>query len=197
MPIRIAFPSWYKRGLIILRKAPVYGYRIKIYDLTMFHGYSPEEAIAFMRNEFQSGWKIIFLNRTNKLKQAMSSLVAEARDQYHVKDVEHEKQVKAPVHVDAASIPDRIIKLNQFSEWEKAALNGFDYLNINYESDLLPSDMHQSTLDRLTVFLGVEKCVAKSALKRSSANEMSEYVSNYDEVIQVVRNNGLSHFLEQ
>lgn len=196
MPIRILFPVWYKRGLIKLRKAPVYGYRIKIYDLTMFHSYRPEEAIDFMRSEFSAGWKIIFLNRKNKLRQAMSSLVAEARDQYHVKGLDHKKKGKDRVKVDAVSIPDRLKKLNAFSDWEQKALVGFDYLDINYEHDLLPNEKHQQTLDRLTSYLGVGACIAESKLRRSSANDMADYVLNYDEVLEILKANDLMHYLE-
>ncbi len=193
MPIKILFPTYYKRSLARVSTAPIYGYRIKIYDLIMFHNHTFQESIEFMRNEFNNGNKIIFLNRENKFRQAMSSLVAEARGTYHQKKGANGLAEK--VVVDAKSIPERIEKLKQFSSWEKEALAGFDYLEINYEKDLLPPDRHQATLDRITEFLGVEACAADSQYKRSSDDDISKYVENHEEVLSILRSSGNEFYL--
>ena len=195
MPIKILFPTYYKRSLARVSTAPIYGYRIKIYDLIMFHNHTFQESIEFMRNEFNNGNKIIFLNRENKFRQAMSSLVAEARGDFHYKA--DSKGAKKKIHIDAKSIPMRIDKLNEFTQWDKRALDGFEFLDINYETDLLPQEKHQETLDRICSFLNIDPCVATSEYKRSSVNQLEDYIENYDEVKSVLEENQLHTYLNQ
>ncbi|MCO4806524.1 MAG: hypothetical protein KC456_08015 [Flavobacteriales bacterium] len=195
MPIRLLFPKFYKRTLANLPKQPVYGYRIKIYDLVMFHNHSPEESIQFLRSEFKAGHKVIYLHRTDKFRQAMSSLVAEARGDFHYKA--DSKGAKKKIHIDAKSIPMRIDKLNEFTQWDKRALDGFEFLDINYETDLLPQEKHQETLDRICSFLNIDPCVATSEYKRSSVNQLEDYIENYDEVKSVLEENQLHTYLNQ
>ena len=194
MPIRVLFPKFYKRSLRSFNLKPIYGYRIKIYELTMFQGHTESSAIEAMRKEFSQGYKIIYLHRENKFRQAMSSLVAEARGQFHDKTKGDIKRQK--VCIDHTAIPHRIELLNDFTTWEQRALEGFEHLSISYEKDLLIQENHQSTLDKITNYLGSKKATAQSAYKRSSSDDMSEYIENYDEVIEILKSSNNMHFLE-
>ena len=193
MPIKVLFPNFYKRTLRSLQQKPIYGYRVKIYELTMFQGYSQAGAIREMRKEFTKGNKIIYLYRKNKFRQAMSSLVAESRGTFHQK---LDKTKPSKVKVDHESLPYRINLLNQFTEWEKEAMAGFDRLEIEYETDLLIQENHQATLDKITQYLGSEPATANTDYKRSSKDDISEYVLNYDDVLETLEKSNNMHYLK-
>jgi len=102
-------------------RSPVYGCKIKIYDLEHQHGMNEEETKSFLRARFAEGWKIIHLRRTNKLRQALSSLVAEATETYHVaKEDGPSERSKVKVNVD--ELPHRLHWLKKYDQHEEAAL---------------------------------------------------------------------------
>ncbi len=121
MPIRVRFPKLYLNLRMKSFRSPVYGCKIKIYDLEHQHGMNEEETKSFLRARFAEGWKIIHLRRTNKLRQALSSLVAEATETYHVaKEDGPSERSKVKVNVD--ELPHRLHWLKKYDQHEEAAL---------------------------------------------------------------------------
>lgn len=194
MPRKIWFPKAYLRSLIKTRTAPIYGFRLKVYDMTLEHGFSREENRAFIKKFFDEGWKVIYLKRDRKLRQALSSLLAEARDQFHAEET---GAVQGAVKIDAQSIPYRLNLLDSFCEEEEKCLEGIEHLKVSYEDDLLDQSGHQPLLDRIADYLNVNTAVAKSKYKRTVKDNLEDQVTNLDEVRSILTTNNLDAYLKE
>lgn len=188
LPLRVPFKSAYLSGLRKKHLDKRYGYRIKVYDLTQTQGCSWEENISFLQQLIQPNIKVIHLVRDNKFRQAMSSLVAEARGRYH--DFE-DRMVPEKIRVDAASIPERIRLLNFFSAQELELLRNRAVFKVSYEEDLLKEARHQALLDEIAEFINTQRATATSTYKRSTPDALEDVIDNWNEVQDVLEKNNL------
>lgn len=76
----VFFPFQYVKGRCAKAKKNVYGFRVKIYQLIHNQHQKPEK---FLLNLSKDGWQIIYLKRTNILRQAISRMVAKSKDEWH------------------------------------------------------------------------------------------------------------------
>lgn len=159
--------------------AKAYGCRIKIYDLTDSQNYSEAAACTFIRECAASGWRIVYLHRKNIFKQALSSMVAEARNTYHHKAGSGRSDI---VTLDSSSLLYRLRLLRDFERREKDALHGINHLALSYEVDLLNNAKHQESLDKLAQFLNLPKAEASTQYLRTSTDNPADYIANYKEI---------------
>lgn len=194
MPIRVRFPKQYMSWRMKSFRSAVYGCKIKVYDLGHQHGMDESQTRKFLRDRFAEGWKIIHLRRSNKLRQALSSLVAETTEEYHSTSDQSVSE-REKIYIKVEELPHRLHWLQRYDQLEDEILKGFESFKVSYEQHLLPAENHQALLDSLMAFLNLPPCKAKTSYRRTSADDLKSYIANYDEMVEVLTANNYQEYL--
>ncbi|MDY7015854.1 MAG: hypothetical protein SVX43_20125, partial [Cyanobacteriota bacterium] len=152
---------------------------------------SPED---FLWKLHQDGWKIIYLQRLNIFRQVISNLVAQSRGKWHEKP--KEKLRRSQVSIDLKELMRQLKRYDNNLVKAKTMLQKVPYCEITYEFDLLNSENHQNTLDRIFDYLGVESVSVKAQLKKVSQKNLSQDIENYQEVVDFIGQTDYAKFLE-
>jgi LPS sulfotransferase NodH len=186
------YPLQYISGLSKRRVPENFIFHVKIYHLTR-NRKRPIDPAMFLEELYKDGWKIIYLRRKNKVKQVLSSVIAEHRGAYHkFNDTEEEYKIT----LDCTSFVERVNRRIQDEENERKALANVKYLEIVYEEDLEKSDVHQKTVDKILDYSSLEHRMAQTNHKKVNAQSMKNLISNYDEFVGCLNTQGWQSFLE-
>jgi LPS sulfotransferase NodH len=167
---------------------PVFGFKVKIYQLTDAQNVDPREFLGELRDR---SYRIIYLRRNNLLRHAISNTFAEARQSYH----DRSTGPRPSIAVDPAQLIGVMQRRQQHLEDEAVVLEGFDYLTVEYERDLLNPRQHQPTADRVFAFLGLDPVSVGTDLSRSVSGSLADRIANYDELVAALEGTDFSRFL--
>ena len=185
---KVEDPIGYVEGLAAKSPQPVYGFKVKIYQLADAQQVDPR---GFLEELRKRSYRIIYLRRTNLLRHVISNEFAVARDSYH----DRADGPRPAIEVN----PDKVLTLmrrrQNHLENEAAVLEGFDYLPLEYEQDLLRSDRHQATADAVFAHLGLEPASVATDLFRSVSGSLADRIANYDELSAAVESSEFAHFV--
>lgn len=186
----LLFPYRYIIGRAAKRKQQIYGYQLKIDQFELIQRI---DAPTFLSKLHQEGWKILYLQRTNILRQAISELVARSRNKW-------EDRSKNPLKNQKIKIDNQ--QLLRLLEWrenmlqqERQALAGVSYLPLTYENDLLNSDKHQQTLNKVFNYLGVASAPVQTRFQRTTSDQISDFIENYHEIADLIAQTDYDRFL--
>jgi D-mannonate dehydratase len=70
------------------------------------------------------------------------------------------------------------------------------YLTIYYEDDLEDEKKWQATSDKIFNYLNLESMPVHSNLKKTYDKPYSELITNYDELIECIQQNGVSEIMK-
>lgn len=189
---KIRFPQLYlesrKRIARIIRK-PVYGFKVKYSQLVLHQKFRKD----FLKNLFDSGWKIIYLKRNNYLKATISTILAEKRGFYHQKGAKIKNFEK--IRIDVEELYEKTKGRERAAKLEKDWLIGIDFHFVSYENDLLNQDKHQETLEKIFRFLELPSVQIHTNFRKLSKGDLSLDISNFDEVKEFFNYSEFSHFL--
>lgn len=145
-------PAKYVMGRARLSRSNSFICHVKIYHLTTDRKkpVSPED---FIKSLIDDGWKIIYLNRKNKVKQTLSNQVAKLRGSYHKFDDSKEQY---QITVDCQKFVQQIQYRYEYDEQEQQCLSGIPHYTVIYEDDLENGQNHQKTVDGILDFLALE-----------------------------------------
>lgn len=177
-----ADPLRYARACSVGHRGDTYGFKLKIYHLN--EGQGIVDAGAWLRRLHAGGWAVIALQRRNVLRQALSSLVAQQRRQYHVEGASNGSA--QPVVVDAADLLRRTEARVAMCAREQQALAGIPHLALHYEDDLLHPDNHQRTADRVFDYLGLPPVTVSTGLRKIADGGLDTVVANAAEITTAV-----------
>ncbi len=194
---KITFPQLYldsRSRITRLNRKPVYGFKVKLTQL-VFDQEFPE---SFIKGLYDDGWKIIYLRRNNFLKASLSTVLARERGLYHIttQDSEKESNKLRKIKIDCEELYNMTKGREQFAKIEMDWLKGTDYFVVSYEDDLLDSNKHQQTLDKIFRFLEISRAKVSTHLRRTSSGDLSQDIANYDEVKRYFRTTEFTHFLD-
>jgi LPS sulfotransferase NodH len=175
----VPFPAAYVRARSTVSPKPIYGFKVKIYQLTSDQGL--RDPRRFLDVLHRDGWKVIYLWRANVLRQAMSNVIAERRQLYQITNGQPSPAIER-MAVDVDLLMRRMQGRTRFLRDEADVLRDFPHVAVQYERDLLDSSAHQRTLDRLFDFLSTPRVPVSTRLARINDRRLSELVSNFDEV---------------
>ena len=187
----LRFPVAFVRGFSRHFAHENFIFHVKVYHL-QDGDFSMMDPKKFLNKLQAEGWKIIFLHRENVLRQTLSRHKADKSKVYHIKkELGDEKKIELNLNDFAWEIERR----KSLYQEEKAHLEGLDYIQVNYESDLSNADKQQQTLDRIFDYLGLPKTNVTTALKKTGKASLQDSISNYDEMLELVQAKGWAHYL--
>jgi LPS sulfotransferase NodH len=187
------FPRLYLHGCAAVTHKPMAGFHVKCYQLT--EDQKMKEPKAFLKGLVDDGWKLIYLKRSNLFRHAVSPLIASKRNLWHV-DNKKGKRSLEPVELDPQVILERIHAREEYGRIDRELLEGFDFLPIEYESDLLKSDHWKNTHEKLCSFLDVPFEDLYSPLKRTTNSRLEDTLVNFGEIRKYLTEKGYGHFID-
>lgn len=178
---KILFPELYIKSRS--KKAarankPVYGFKVKISQLTLEHKYKDHRKIFL--NLLDKGWKFLYLRRENYLRHKLSTMYAVETNIFHLKKNENVSREK--IKVDCQKLLDGITFGEHIYKTEEEILKGIPHLKLTYEKDIQDNSKHQETADKIFKYLNLQPHTVKTDLKRVSSENLKDIILNYDEV---------------
>jgi len=161
-------------------RSSIVGFKVKLYHFLKEQNVDVTETLK----QFEAdGWKIIYLERKNKLEQSLSNMIAKRRGSFHNTSNNNESVIKDLVF--DLSYDDLIRKIERrekYTEQEYEALKKVKYLHITYEDDLLDSQKHQQTADKIFNYIGVPSVPVSSKFKKINNKPKNELIKNWEEL---------------
>ncbi len=180
-------------------KTKAYGFKVKIYQLTKKQKiHNPKQIMSDLHRR---GWKIIYLKRRNLFHHAISNIVAEQRKKetlfqaayiHTVEDgpVKHEK-----THVDCEDIIKRMKCRESFLAEEEMVLRGLPHMQLVYEDNLLKSEDHQNTANRIFGYLGLPPFPVTTRFVKIVPERLENVIDNFDEIVNLLSKTKYAEFL--
>jgi len=186
----IFFPTLYIKGRAVRFENSTYGFELKPYHLERQHLNLKKWMVKLDRN----GWKIIHLQRRNVFLQAISFLIAKQRNQW--KDRLDNPLKGSKFYINSDKLIKEIQKRESCLVRENKALEQLHYITITYEDDLLKAEQHQKTAERVFEYLGVDSVSVKTKYKRTTSDNMSDFIENYEEIVSVISQTKYEKFMD-
>lgn len=169
----------------VYSKKYVRGYKFTIqpssFELSSENHAAAKQGLQALVNQ---GIKIIYLERENLVRQAVSWLLA---DQDRIKKQNYRKGQKPPAKMSSMEFQpevllERIQKFEAFADFEKTILSDIPHLHLSYEKNLMSEKDHDSTMAKVFEFLGVDLEKVTARYMRLSSDDLSKSISNYQEI---------------
>lgn len=189
---KLASPARYVEGKSRLARAPVYGFKAKIYQLSDVQRLDPA---LFMRRLHRSGWTIIHIERENLLRHSLSAVLAEQRQMYQAKEDTDLRGRRSKEHIPVELLINEMRQRERYGSQEAAVLQDIPHLHISYEADLADAERQQLSLNRVFEALGVPPVEVHTNLRRINSSSLRDDVSNYDELSQALGEHGFESYL--
>lgn len=171
---RVLFPRVYLEGLSARTKSDVYGCILRqshIYSITRdFEG--------FQRRLAAEGWKVVYLQRRDRLRLALSQLRAASSGIWH----RYAPGALAPMVVDVRELRDQLRWIDQCRRHEERIMGSVPHLKVVYEDDLFAASAHQATADAVFAFLGLPSVPVAARTFVTTPPDLSQAVANWEEV---------------
>lgn len=187
----VAFPRGLLNRLAYKSREQVYGAKLITYQIAEVQGI--HDAEAFLRGLCDDGFRLIHIRRRT-FDQALSLSVAQATHRYHIRK-------HAPVGVGIAALsldPERWLHQIRWNmamlDYEDRLMARFAHLRVDYEPDLADPAMHQHSVDRICLWLGVASSPVTADLDPTGARSI---VTNLDTLRQAVTSGGFARLLTE
>ena len=176
----VPFPCSHVLGRAARCEAPTYGCKLLSYqvrDVQRFPG-RPEDLLRTLHREH--GFHILYLRRTNRLRHALPNIRAR-RDTFHRKLSD-----PAPGPTALPVAPDHVVEWMERSEalhaYEQRLLHDVPHLSLTYEAHIRHADAHQSTVDAICDYVGIDSGPVESSYRKTAPASLRDRVANYDEL---------------
>ncbi len=141
----------------------------------------------------QQGWKVIYLKRVNSLRQAVSFLVANTRNEW-IGTKKNTLQEK--IHIDCDELLAKMERLENALQKDDEIVAPVPHLPLVYEDHLINSEQHQATLNQVFEYLGIDSApIYTNMSKTSSSKNLADIIDNYEEVERRVSQSKFAQFL--
>lgn len=190
----VPFPYRHVWGRAARCSAEAYGCKILSYQIKDVQR-PPGPREDFLHTvHHEHGFQILYLRRTNLVRHALSNIRAR-RDTFHRKKSDPDDGSRA-LRVD----PDRVMEWMRSSEalheYEHALLDGVPHLSLTYEEHLRHADDHQSTVDLVCDFLGIESGPVESSYRKVAPPSLRDRVANYEELARRLEGTPYAKYLD-
>lgn len=188
------FPMGYIRGICGASTKPVVGFHVKIYQL-LYDQKMPEPQV-FLDRLREDDWKMIFLKREDIFRHAVSPILAQARNLWHVGKTGEALNPPTSVRLNPDQVVAAVRQRQTYRKMEAEIVSDFPHLEICYERDLFDSTQRQRTSGRLCEYLGVAKQNLTSPLKATTSRSLKDAIENFGEIEHAMRDAGMGACLE-
>ena len=195
LPAMIGKLNWLKlyiNGCALKHHKPAYGFLLKLTHLPQGQGI---DNVEFLRYLTDQGWKIIYTQRRNFVKQIISAIIAINRHQWHDSSDNPLKNKK--FHIDLDELFKGIQRKETQTATELDILQHLPHLTVVYEDELLEPQWHQQTTDKIFDYLGIPSVSVQASLKKTTPKDLSQIVENYDEIVEAIGKTSHAHFLNE
>lgn len=178
LELRQPFPGQlvFRRALRARLHGQAYGFKLLSRHARQHHPYNPA---PFVHRFHERGFRIIVLDRRDRLEQAMSVIRAEGRPAHHRRSDETRF---VPMRVDPVAVLTALFLIEEGVAFVRDTLKEIPKLELVYEDDLREAPHQQRTVDRVCSFLGLDPAPVKTELLRLTPRSASDQVENFDEV---------------
>lgn len=188
----VFFPKLFIKAMCALSKKDIYGFKIKIYQLTKSQDI--QDPKQFMHELYRQGWKIIYVKRRNFLHREVAALTSKSRRlRFKLKDTPS-KWVK--IYFDCKDLIEGLQRREMYLAQEEEILKNLSHITIVFEDDLLRTENHQRTVDKIFDYLGLPSVPVKTIFLRAVSERLSDSVQNYEEVVGAISQTKYANFLE-
>lgn len=139
------------------------------------------------------GYRLIVLLRRNPVQQALSSIRAESSQFHHRRG---DNATFVPITVDPVSLMARSWIAEAETSALKDAVGSVPSLGLTYEDDLLDVAQHQTTVDRVCDYLGIESSPVSTDLVKIAPPGIEESVTNVEEVWDLLKRSRYAPYLD-
>lgn len=192
---RVFFPGLYRNARSLLGNKEIYGFKCLTYHIGKILKVKREEQSDFLRKLSDEGYRIIYLQRENAVRQALSNLYARHRNQFHSNSTVMTKNEDKKMTVDLSEFNDWVEGLQRQSKREESLLDGIPHLKLFYERDLADPASHVETLKKLSEYLSVTFELPETELQKVTPKKLSTFIKNHQEVENFILEKGYSYFL--
>lgn len=178
LELRQPFPGLvvFSRALRARLHGHAYGFKLLSRHARQHYPYNPA---PFVQRFHERGFRIIVLDRRDRLEQAMSVIRAEGRPAHHRRS---DDARFAPLRIDPVAILTALFLIEEGVAFVHETLKAIPKLELVYEDDLREASQQQRTVDRVCSFLGLEPAPVQTELLRLTPRSVVDQVENFDEV---------------
>ena len=149
-----------------------FGFKLLTYQCTDV--FKLKDVGAFLNYFHQNGYRIIYLERTNLVKQAISNISAFQN-----------RQFQSTAKVDQITIAPEKLKmwldiLQNRKKIETEALKNLPFLHLNFENQLHRAQAHQDTINQICEYLELPHSPIQSPNTKIIKAPLPEYLNNYE-----------------
>lgn len=169
----------------------LHGFHLKFWHLTDTQ--RVRDPAGFLKALEDRGALFLHLKRENVAAAAISSIHAKRIRMYH--HTETKTRRLKTMHLDPAELTAAIDWRLRGLERERMMLDGIARHDLSYERDLLDAETRDARLRPTFDYLGVEPHPLSTHLRKSINRPFSEFLENYDELVEVLARRNQEHWL--
>lgn len=189
---KVFFPQRYINYYQNLGEKDAFGFKLIIYN---FDVQKIQDEFNFVNALYNSGYKIIRLERKNLLRQAISHMYAVYRNKYHHK-ISQGTQKLEPMQVNITDLRKELVLFEGLRKREALLLEHFSYLDLCYEEDLTDELSQQASVDRISDYLGLTPAKAQTDFIKTTPDFLYNLISNYEDIISFIQTTEYTRYLE-
>lgn len=188
----LLLPERYILARAALQRKSVYGFHLKVQQLLSV---KRMDGIRYFLDLPSKGWKIVYMKRDNLLHATISILVAKQTGNWH-QTARKPFDAILPVYINCEKLLGALRWRVCMAQHERVILADFPHLPILYEEDLLKAENYQVTINKVFNYLDITPVPVKTQFVKTSAENLSDSVRNYDEVVSGLMKTEYAKYLE-
>lgn len=190
-------PLYFPDNKLVFSSKNIRGYKFNTQARGMLeNAANAETARRELQTLIDSGVKVIYLERNNVVKRAISSLVAKSRKQFNFrKDKQAQVVPLTSLHIDPEALIEHIKYCEAQNLFDRSVIANLPHICLTYEEDLAQETCHQEALDKICQFLKIDSAPAITRFSKVLPNSINEYISNYQELRETVANSQYAEHL--
>lgn len=190
--------KWFPEHHVLKRmersQKQAYGFKLLSYQLDSVLCFSqPQQFIFWLLDQ---GFRLIYLQRNNLLKHALSQINARV-NQFAVRGEDMNTHRSKKIHIQPDELFWWLKKLQNRQLYEEKVLEDIDCLNLVYENDLINAENWQKSLSQIFEYLSLSPIMTNTNLIKVTPEKVTDLVDNYNELVEMLQPTIYSKFLEE
>ena len=180
-------------------KTKAYGFKVKIYQLTKKQKiHNPKQIMSDLHRR---GWKIIYLKRRNLFCHAVSTIAMEHRRKERFLRRSYTRWFKdcpisiGKIHINCTDLIKKMKYRENLLAQEETILHGLPHMQLVYEDNLLKSQDHQNTANRIFGYLNLPFFPVTTQRTKKVPERLSDLIDNFEEIANAVGKTRYAKFL--